>query len=88
MESYFTEEFVFRCEGLSYDPDIQMVQDSLKDNLEVEGTDNLPGFNRFKTTGITEAHSKERITKTFMPTDNDSISTIGSRFSTPNTHRK
>jgi len=80
VESYFTEEFAFRCEGLIYDSATQMVQDSLIDNLEVEGTDCLPGFNTFDAKEPVKDSCTERTTKTFMPTDNDSVSTIGPRF--------
>ena len=80
IESYFTEEFAFRCEGLTYDPVTQMVQDSLIVNLEVEGTDCLSGFITFDAKEPAKDSGTEQTTKTFMPTDNDSVSTIGPRF--------
>ena len=79
-ESYFTEEFAFRCEGLIYDSDTQMVQNSLINNLEVEGTECLPGFDTFDAKEPAKDSGTEQTTKTFMPTDNDSVSTIGPRF--------
>ena len=51
--------------------------------MDIEGTDTLPGFNGIETSEIIKAPSIGRTTKTFIPSDNNSISTIWPRFVTP-----
>ena len=80
VEKYFTEEAAFRSEGLQFDPQTNMVTDSLVSGIDIEGIENLPGFDIEETDIESNNIISEREVKTFMPGDTDSISTLGIRF--------
>ena len=44
VEKYFTEEAAFRSECLQFDPNTNVVTDSLMSEIDVEGIENLSGF--------------------------------------------
>jgi len=79
VEKYFTEEAVFRNEGLQFDPTTNMVTDHLMSEIDVEGIEDLPGFD-IDESAEPEPTAFEREVKTFMPGDDDSVSTLGIRF--------
>ena len=80
VEKYFTEEAAFKSEGLQFDPNTNMVTDSLISEIDVEGIENLPGFEIEETDIGINSVAPNREVKTFMPGDDDSVSTLGNRF--------
>ena len=77
VEKYFTEEAAFRSEGLQFDPNTNMVTDSLVSEIDVEGIENLPGFEIDEVGIVSNSGTPDSEVKTFMPGDDDSVSTLG-----------
>ena len=81
VEKYFKEEAAFCSEGLQFDPTTNMVTDSLISDIDVDGIEELAGFDIDELEMEADIAVPNREVKTFMPGDDDSVSTLGIRFS-------